>query len=119
MGFKELNEVGVADLFYNAAIILKERGHAKGATLDPTTGKVDARGALLLAAGAKPTKIGGQTTTPEEAQLATYWIPKVYVAIEIIEALFEDIDEWNDLSTQQEIIAGFRKIENIIRIAIT
>lgn len=121
MGFKILNDAGIPDILQNAIIILKERGHTKGVTIDPSTGKVDVRGAILLAAGAKPARLAGFTTTPEEANIAQYWIPKVYAAFYVLDSLFEDMDEWNDSpdTTHQTIEAGLKKAVNLIKISIT
>lgn len=123
MGFKTLNDAGVADIFKNAIIVLKERGHAKGVTIDPSTGKVDALGALYLAAGAKPSRMAGFTcTTPEQSGVAEYYVPKLYAAIDFIENMNEmPIEAWNDLTstTAKTVEACFRKSENIIRIAVT
>ena len=119
--FSILNDAGIASIFKNAITILKERGHTKGATFDPSTGKVDVRGAILLAAGAKPARIAGFVTTPEEANIAQYWIPKVYAAFYMLDNLFEDMEAWNDnpATTQQMIEAGLQKAANLIEISIT
>jgi hypothetical protein len=119
MGFKALNDAGVADLLLNAKIILKERGHAKGGTYDPDTGAVDARGALFLAAGAKPANVMGFVTAPEDAGVPPLYIAKVYAAFDMIEGLYGDIEEWNDNSEQEYIEKGFTKLANLIQISIT
>lgn len=121
MGLKDLNDAGVADLLLHATIILTERGHTKGVTLHPETGQIDARGALLLAAGAKPRNIQGFCTTPEEAKIPIYWIPKFHAAIETVEALVGDIDEWNDMpsTTLGDITTAFQKAATRLQIAIT
>lgn len=121
MGLKDLNDIGITDLLLNARIILLERGHTKGVTLHPDSGKVDIRGALLLAAGAKPRNVQGFVTTPEEAKVATYWIPKIYETIDLLEAFYGDIEEWNDnpATTEQHIADALQTVANKLRIAIT
>lgn len=120
MKWQDLRDNFVADIFKNATTIIKERGFTKGVTIDPASGRIDARGALLLAAGAKPNKIHGFTTEPEEAGIPIYWLPKVQAALFVIEALYGDIDEWcdNPNTTQQVIETAFRKAENLIRTSI-
>lgn len=117
---KNLNEAGIADILLNAIIVLRERGHTRGITHNPKTGNIDARGALLLATGAKPANISGFITTPEEAKIPEYWLPKAYAAIELVENMVGDIEEWNDNpnTTQQEIEKTFKKLATMLQIAV-
>lgn len=111
---------GIANLLNTAANIITQYGHTKGGTLDPTTKQISARGAILIAAGAKPANILGFDTTPEEAKVPNYTIPKAYEAIEIVAYNHDDIDIWNDLpdTTAHTIATEFRRLANLIEISI-
>lgn len=113
-------EAGIPDLLNRAAIIILQHGHIKGGTLDPTTKQISARGAILIAAGAKPANILGFDTTPEEAKVPNYTTPKVYETIEIIGYEYGDIDIWNDQpnTTAHTIANAFRRLSNLIAISI-
>lgn len=111
---------GIADLLNTAAAIILQYGHTKGGTIDPTTKQISARGAILIAAGAKPANILGFDTTPEEAKVPNYTVPKAYEAIEIIGYEYNDIDIWNDLpdTTAETIASAFKRLANLIEISI-
>lgn len=119
LGILKQNQIG--NLLYAAAHIIIKRGQTKGITADPKTGQVSARGALLLAAGAKPKNIIGFATTPEEAKVSPVMIPKVYEAIKIVEYEIDDIDIWNDHpdTTAKTIKTLFTKLASVINLSIT
>jgi hypothetical protein len=119
MKLSAYREAGLPEFFDHAIIILKERGLTKGTIFNPKTGEVDVRGALFLAGGAKPA-----TLLAEELNgipLPEYWKPKVDAAIEMIEFLNGDLEQWcdNPATTIETVIAAFRKAKHMIQIAVT
>lgn len=121
MGLRDLTDAGVPDILRDAVIILRERGHAKGATIDDA-GAVDVHGAILLAAGGKHNRLYGFVTDPSEAGVPNYYHSRVLSAYEVLEGLVNaDLHDWNDDPTTnlRLVEMTLRKAEDILRIAIT
>ncbi len=121
MGLKDLTDAGIPDILRDAIIVLRERGHAKGVTVDDN-GAVDIHGAILIAAGAKPQRLYGFVTDPAEAGVPAYYHGKVLTAYEVLEGVVDDdLHLWNDAPTTDASLveATLRRAESRLRIAIT
>lgn len=117
MTFAILKKLGAPELLENAATIIQEKGQAKGITCDLSTGKIDALGALCLAAGAKPKNL--ITDDPTKVGIPSSKIGIVLVCVDAIEAEHKNIAKWSDQCTTKQIVKEFLDLRDTIIISIT
>lgn len=102
MTHNDLLHLGVHQLFKDAAIIIKERGLAKGVTYDPKTCSPDIYGAILMAAGAKPRRLCSGSVHPAEVGIPNYRHIQIEAAFSLLEETVGNVDEWNDTASVED-----------------
>lgn len=121
MGFRELEEAGVADLLEKAVTVIAERGLAKGLRVDPRDNSVDPVAALAIAAGAPVAAVHGSSSLIDLGVPAVKEVA-LLLAVESLEAILDsDLEQWSDLPevTAIEVQKLFQKTATRLRIAIT
>lgn len=95
-----------ADVIKAAVGVLRERGLAKGACLDPCTGSVDVTGALQMACGVRRTDVtddlfAAMTVVPPAN------LPAFADAWTALDATVDGLEDWQDSPSTQvdEVIA--------------
>ena len=121
MGFRDLDEAGVADLLKGAAVIIHERGLSKGLRIDLRDGSVDPVAALALAAGASLKTVHNSSSIFDLGVPVVREVPLI-LAVEALEAILnQDLEEWSDSNqiTTEDVRSLFWRTSILIRIAIT
>lgn len=121
MGFRELEEAGVADLLKNAAVLISERGLSKGLRVDLRDGSVDPVAALALASGASIKTVHNSCSTFDLGVPAVREAALI-LAVEALEAILnQDLEEWSDSDqiTADDVQGLFERTSVLLQIAIT
>jgi hypothetical protein len=107
----------LAEVFDQAARVLKSRGLAKGVTILPD-GEVDVFGAILLAVGARRVVPGDYD--PERSKVPDALIPLVLEAYETLYGLSDDLDVWMDepIVTVAECVSLLHKARDVVSVSI-
>ncbi len=114
MSLAALRDAGAPDLLSDAALLVEERGLAKGVLHNPKTGEVDAFGALCLAAGAKPKHLKVDDVVACKVPPVKQGV--VLGCVEALEAQFGDLPVWSDGSTSIAVAREFRRLAERLRI---
>lgn len=95
MTLRELSNRGVPELLEGAALVIQQRGLAKGLRLDPTDGSVDLVAALAVAAGAKPHELINSVST-QDLPMHPVNEAKFHVALDVLDAIKPEVERWAD-----------------------
>lgn len=116
MSLAALRDAGAPELLRQAALLVEERGLAKGVTYNPKTREVDAFGALCLAAGAKPKHLKVDDVVGCRVPPVKQGV--VLGCMEALEASHGDLPSWSDRSTSIAVAREFRQLADRLAIVV-
>jgi hypothetical protein len=111
-----LRDAGAPDLLRDAALLVEERGLAKGVVHNPKTGEVDAFGALCLAAGSKVKHLKLDDVVACKVPPVNQGL--VLGCVDALEAQFGDLPVWSDGSTSIGVAREFRRLADRLCIVV-
>ena len=121
MSLKSLNSAGVSDLLEAAALLLRNRGLAKGVRINPEDGSVDLIAALAIAAGATEHDLMSSMAISDFRMIPVNEA-RFMASYDVLDAmLFEDPEEWADKQdvTVKEVAALMSMAAWRLKITIT
>lgn len=120
MAFIELRFLGACGYLKKAIACIEERGLCKNMYLDPYSGRVSASGALLCAFGVKEKDILTWSGDLDDLALMSNKSSLARELFNLLEGVVdEDLEIWNDISSQDEVTRAFRRLINLIEISVT
>lgn len=114
-----MRNIGVHNLCEQAATIITERGYTTGMYINPHTGAVDLKGALLLAAGADERRLFACDGDPEQCRVPPIAQGRYHGAVYVLEALAgAELEAWADQPGRGQVEAQALLAQAARRIAI-
>lgn len=116
MTLAALRDAGAPDLLRDAALLVEQRGLARGVVHNPKTGEVDAFGALCLAAGSKAKHLKVDDVVVCRVPPVKQGV--VLGCVEALEADHGDLPVWSDRSTSIAVAREFRRLADRLCIVV-